>query len=115
MKKAYWLSLGLIGTLAINTTFAAASPNLNGQQYTKTEIPTEQKCSKTEEITTVNINTVTIEELAKVKFLSLTKARKIVAYRDEHGPFTSLDELLNVKCRGIHETWLKRVTPYLTI
>ena len=114
MKKTFWLSLGLIGGLAINTTFAAASPRLAEQQYTQTETATKQKI-KNDAVSIVNINTATVEELAAIKFFSLTKARKIVAYREDHGPFKSLDELLNVQCRGIHEVWLARVTPYLTI
>ena len=113
MKKTHWLSLGLIGGLAINITFAAASPRLAEQQYTQTETAIKQKI-KNDAVSTVNVNTASVETLASIKFFSPTKARKIVAYREDHGPFKSLDELLNVQCRGIHKAWLEKVTPYLT-
>ncbi len=63
----------------------------------------------------VNINNVSVETLQNMKFMSKTKAQKIVKYREEHGPFKSLDELLNVKCRGIHQNWLDKVGSMFTI
>jgi competence protein ComEA len=48
----------------------------------------------------VNINTATAEELDAVKTISPAKAKAIVDYRTQNGPFKSLDELKKVKGFG---------------
>ncbi len=48
----------------------------------------------------LDINTATKEELIKVKGIGAKKAERIIAYRDEHGKFNSIDELKNVKGIG---------------
>lgn len=48
-----------------------------------------------------NLNTADAETLTRVLTgIGATKARAIVEYRDAHGPFTSVDELLEVKGIG---------------
>ena len=48
----------------------------------------------------IDVNTATAEELAAaMSGVGLKKAMAIVAYRDEHGPFASIDDLVQV--RGI--------------
>lgn len=50
----------------------------------------------------VNINTASAEEIAEsLNGIGISKAEKIVAYRDANGPFTHVDELVNVKGIGI--------------
>jgi competence protein ComEA len=50
----------------------------------------------------VNINTASAEEIAEsLNGIGASKAEEIVRYRDEHGAFTDLDELVNVKGIGI--------------
>lgn len=54
----------------------------------------------------VNINTADAETIsAELTGVGLARAQAIVAYRDKHGPFRSVDELLNVK--GIGERTLE--------
>jgi len=49
----------------------------------------------------VNINTATFEQIAEVlKGVSEAKAKRIVAYREQHGPFKSAEELVKVKGIG---------------
>lgn len=43
----------------------------------------------------VDLNRDSVEELSKVPEIG-SLAQRIVDYRDEHGPFTSLDDLDNV-------------------
>jgi competence protein ComEA len=51
--------------------------------------------------TPVNINTADAETLAKsLDGIGLSKAKTIVAYREEHGPFKSADDLAHVKGIG---------------
>ncbi|PPC74169.1 competence protein ComEA [Pokkaliibacter plantistimulans] len=57
--------------------------------------------------TPVNINTATAEELAKaLNGVGQKKAEAIVAWRTEHGPFTSAEQLSEVK--GIGEALIAR-------
>ena len=49
----------------------------------------------------LDINHATPEQIAAtMKGVGINKAKAIVAYRDAHGPFKSVDELVNVKGIG---------------
>lgn len=61
----------------------------------------------------VNINTATEAELTKIPNVLRTKARLIIMYREEHGPFASVDELLNVQ--GIGPETLESMRPYIYV
>ena len=45
----------------------------------------------------LNINTATAKELSMLPFVDSKTAQAIVDYRDAHGPFVSIDDLLKVK------------------
>ena len=49
---------------------------------------------------TVDINTASVEELASLKRVGKSYAERIVAYREENGPFKSPEEIMNVKGIG---------------
>ena len=50
----------------------------------------------------VDINTASAEEIAEaLNGVGLSKAEKIVEYRDTNGPFVHIDELVNVKGIGL--------------
>jgi len=49
----------------------------------------------------VNINTASVEQLTELNGIGEAKAKAIVAYRDEHGAFKSVDQLANVKGIGL--------------
>ena len=61
----------------------------------------------------VNLNTASVDELTKLKGIGPSLAERIVAYRTEHGPFTSIDELAKVK--GIGQKKLLRIKNSLII
>ena len=48
----------------------------------------------------VNINTATIQELCSLPAIGETLAKRIIAYRDEHGLFNSIDEIMSVEGIG---------------
>lgn len=63
---------------------------------------TPEREAKTEQaLKPVNINIATEEELIAVEGIGPTLAQRIVAYREEHGPFASIEELDNVKGIGM--------------
>ena len=61
----------------------------------------------------VDLNSATAQELQKVPGIGEALAQRIVAFREEHGPFEKVDDLLNV--RGIGATSLEKLRPHLTV
>jgi competence protein ComEA len=61
----------------------------------------------------VNINTASASELAAINGLGEVKAKAIVAYREQNGPFKSVDDLKEVK--GIGEQMLAKLRPQITL
>lgn len=62
----------------------------------------------------VNLNTADAATLTReLKGIGATKAKAIVDYRDEHGPFSSVDELLEVK--GIGSATLEKIRGQLSL
>ncbi|MEI6239063.1 MAG: helix-hairpin-helix domain-containing protein [Planctomycetia bacterium] len=60
---------------------------------------------------TASINTASAVELAQLPGLGPATAARIVAYRDTHGPFATLEALLDVP--GIGPATLDQMRPYL--
>jgi competence protein ComEA len=42
----------------------------------------------------INVNTASPEQIAQLPGISQTRAEQIVAYREQHGPFTNMDEFM---------------------
>ena len=61
----------------------------------------------------VNINTATVDELQTLPGIGATIAQRIVEYRNTHGPFQKVEDLLNVK--GIGEKKLEKIKPFIEI
>lgn len=61
----------------------------------------------------ININTANLHQLWSIDGIGETKARAIIAYREEQGSFASVDDLVNVS--GIGEKTLERIRKYLTV
>ncbi|OCX94942.1 MAG: competence protein ComEA [Pseudomonas sp. K35] len=62
----------------------------------------------------VNLNAADAETLSReLRGIGETKAKAIIAYREEHGPFSSVDELLEVK--GIGSATLDKIRGQLSI
>ena len=53
-----------------------------------------------EAIHKININTATAEELTDLKGVGETIAQRIIAYREQNGPFATANDLLNVNGIG---------------
>lgn len=61
----------------------------------------------------IDINTATVDELQALNGIGPVLAQRIVDYRTEHGPFTSIDDLLKVK--GIGEATLNKFRAQITV
>jgi len=61
----------------------------------------------------LNINTATSSQLETLSGIGLTKAQSIVAYRDAHGPFKTVNDLTQVK--GIGAKTLERLRDAISV
>jgi competence protein ComEA len=61
----------------------------------------------------VNINTATLDQLETLPGIGEVLAQRILDYRTEHGPFKSIEDLLNVS--GIGDARLADLKPHITV
>ena len=61
----------------------------------------------------LNLNTATKDELVELPGVGPAKAQAIVDYRNQHGPFKSVDEIRKVK--GIGEKLFIQIKPELSL
>mgnify|MGYP003374195972 CR=1 FL=1 len=61
----------------------------------------------------VNLNTASQTDLEALPEVGPVTAQAILAWRDEHGGFTAVDELLEVD--GIGDATLGQLAPYVTV
>lgn len=102
MQSTYISSLifAFLTTLSVTTT---AAPSIKPEAPT----PISAQISKAEQSAKVNLNAADAETLRRDLFgIGAAKAKAIVAYRDSNGPFTAVDELLEVK--GIGKALLEK-------
>jgi DNA uptake protein ComE-like DNA-binding protein len=64
-------------------------------------------------VKTIQINTADLETLAKHPYLQWTQAKRIIHYRQAHGPFTTKDEIKMAK--AIPDSMWTRIIPYLAV
>lgn len=89
-SKCVWLSL--VVSLLLTPGAFAASPAPDGSLTSAAEAqPLTPK---------VNVNTAGIAELQTLPGIGPALAGRVVAYRQEHGPFRSVEDLLAVKGIG---------------
>ncbi|WP_194974104.1 ComEA family DNA-binding protein [Aquiflexum lacus] len=59
----------------------------------------------------LKINQLDAASLAKHPYLTYGASKVIVAYREQHGPYSQAEDLLKIKI--FNEEWLERLKPYL--
>jgi competence protein ComEA len=73
------------GVAPTESLFTSSSPN-----------PTATSTGSESQGDLININTATVDELDSLPGVGPTTAQKIVAYRDLNGPFTKIEDIVNV-------------------
>lgn len=61
----------------------------------------------------VNINTASVEELDQLPGIGPTIAQRIVAYREQYGPFASIEDIVNVS--GIGQATYNEIKDLITV
>jgi competence ComEA-like helix-hairpin-helix protein len=61
----------------------------------------------------ININTATVDELKAHPYIKFSIANPIVAYRNEHGVFSKIEDIKKVM--AVTEEVYKKISPYLTL
>ena len=92
------LVLALIAAVAGGAHAAAASQPKSGDESSAPQI---------------DLNRATVEELESVPGIGEVMAQRIVDFREQHGPFSRVDDLLKVK--GIGEKSLEKLRPYFKV
>ena len=82
---------------------ALAEPQITGTG----KAPTEAKGQK------ININSASEEELQNITGIGPSKASAIIQYREEQGPFSSVEDLMNIS--GIGEKTFEKMKDQVTI
>jgi competence protein ComEA len=102
MQNAYISSLifAFLTSISVATT---AAPSVKPEA----SAPVVSQMTKVEQSTKVNLNAADAETLRRDLFgIGAAKAKAIIAYRESNGPFTAVDELLEVK--GIGKALLEK-------
>jgi competence ComEA-like helix-hairpin-helix protein len=76
----------------------------NIKQWLKLDNPSVKK---------ININTATIDEMKAHPYIKFSIANPIVAYRNEHGSFSKLEDIKKVM--AVTDEIYKKIAPYLTL
>jgi competence protein ComEA len=100
IRKSEWILLGmtalfLCGLLALQAHDRA---QLQTQSVvTETEVPQEEILP---DLTPLDLNRATVEELQKLPGVGEELAARIVAFREENGPFTAVEQIMEISGIG---------------
>lgn len=110
----------LVALAAQDSVFRSRSEsNENVQAGNSGDIEGETRPSSTEIMQpstaagAVNINRATGSTLETLPGIGPATAKKIIAYRNEHGPFTQIEDLTKVKSIGPKK--LEHIRPFITV
>lgn len=104
--------LSFAGGLTDNADFSSLQLSEMIDQDRRIAISSKQSTPQTE-VVKLNINHASFKELITIPGITETKAASIIIYRESHGDFHSLDDLIHVKYIGV--ATLEKIKPYLTV
>lgn len=106
MKKATILYIFLF-ILFLSITVYFLHSRLDSANYFLSDYTQPSQIQK------ININTATAEQLQIIPGIGPAISERIIAYRMEYGPFTCIDDIINVK--GVGKSLLSRLETYIIV
>lgn len=104
LMSRYEPSLGLPGIVENKSdTIPADTAQDQEQEVVKKSSPVSQ----------INVNTASFAELQKLPGIGPAYSKRIIEYREKHGKFTSVDELIEIK--GIGKKRLEKLQPFVKL
>ena len=91
---------------------ARAEPTASAQPLPASVSPDPAETEQTD-TQKINLNTATAEQLKTLPGIGDKRAEAILAYREEHGPFSKIEDI--VKVSGIGRGIFSKIKPYLTV
>jgi len=107
------LALAAAFLIFLFLAYPGAAQQSEGEDYTITTQRAAEEPVTPEAPSLVDVNTASQEELETLKGIGPALAGRIIGYREEHGPFASLEDLLEVK--GIGEATLEKFRDHATV
>jgi len=101
ITKSEWLLLGI--TAVFLCGLLLLKPQTPQERPSGVTVETENTVSQEEflpDLSPLNLNTATAEELTELPGIGEALAWRIVQYREEQGPFRNIGELMNVSGIG---------------
>jgi competence protein ComEA len=103
--KATWCALLVAAQL-----WGQAAP---GAAQAESCPPCEAATERAQATVLVNLNTATEEELCSLPGIGPARARAIIEFREAHGGFRSISQLMRIK--GIGRSMFRRLRPLVTV
>ena len=107
-NKKYQLHLNDSVLVRVNSLGELSFQNLADE--IREELPEKAKVNSKEKI---NINTASEKALEAIKGIGPTLASRIIQYRQEHGPFAKVEDVVSV--RGVSKNLLEKIIPQITV
>ena len=96
VRKTEWVLLGLTGLFLCALLLLARHDRMQlkaASVETEVEVPQEEILP---DLSPLDLNTAAMEELQELPGIGPELAERIVAYREEHGAFRSVEEIMEV-------------------
>jgi competence ComEA-like helix-hairpin-helix protein len=112
MRFSYRAPAGFLAILVIAGPGLLQSGRFSGGEETPKTSRASRDCQQ-KVIDPIDISRASLEDFAKLPGIGPELARRIVAFREKHGPFRRVEDLLVIKGVG-HKKW-RAIRPYLRV
>lgn len=107
------LCVGLMFGILIGRFGTDSAVQLSEYDKSIVDQPTQTIPYQSDTMGKININTASVEEITMLPGIGETHAKRIVEYRQKHGPFLSIEEV--TKVTGIGESRFESIEKYITV
>ncbi len=110
-ERLFHEKTNLIDSLLAEKAPSVKNSNFSEKQKILTAVDSNEKLKRTN--VSIDINHATSDELIQLPQVGRVIAQRIVEYRNAHGEFKDIEELINIK--GIGEKKFQAIKPYIYI